>query len=171
MMKHSPMNTIVAISAAALGALYIQVLSAAVVIFFYHAAISPISIHDPIGTVAMLLLSWASGLAIGMILLAAKPWSPEVVGIISMIYQRANMIASGKMFVANATPGHILALFNWNPLFHTIDQARGFMFLNYNPHFSSVSYPIKVTIACLMLGLMGEFYTRKFASASWSAGK
>lgn len=171
MMMHSPMNTIVAISAAALSTLYIQVLSASVVIFVYHAAFTPISIHDPVGVVSMLLLSWGSGVAIGMIFLAAKPWAPGLVGIISMIYMRANMIASGKMFVANATPGHILALFNWNPLFHTIDQARGFMFLNYNPHFSSIDYPVKVTIACLMIGLMGEFYTRKFASASWSAGK
>jgi hypothetical protein len=27
------------------------------------------------------------------------------------------------------------------------------------------------TLAFLMIGLMGEFYTRKHASASWGAGK
>ena len=88
-----------------------------------------------------------------------------------MIYMRANMIASGKMFVANNMPTYMLDMFNWNPLFHTIDQGRGFIFLNYNPHYSSIAYPIKVTLACLMIGLMGEFYTRKHASASWSAGR
>jgi ABC-type polysaccharide/polyol phosphate export permease len=169
MMKHSPMNTIVAIAAAALGALYIQVLSAGVVLFLYHAAFTPVSLHDPIGTMGMFLMAWASGVAIGMLLLAAKPWQPDLVGIISQIYQRMNMIASGKMFVANMMPTAILKLFDWNPLFHIIDQTRGFMFLNYNPHYSSISYPIYVGLTCLMIGLMGEFYTRKHASASWGA--
>ncbi len=170
MMKHSPMNTMVAIASAALGALYLQVLSAAVVLYFYHAAIEPLTIHDPVGMMGMFLLSWISGVAIGMMLLAAKPWQPEAVGVISTVYARANMIASGKMFVANAMPSHLLAFFQWNPLFHTIDQGRGFIFLNYNPHYSSITYPIYVTIACMMIGLMGEFYTRKHASASWGAG-
>lgn len=171
MMKHAPMNTIVSISSAALSSLYLQVLSAAVVLFVYHAAFVPISIYQPMGMLAMLLLSWASGVAIGMVFLAAKPWAPEVVGIVAQIYQRANMIASGKMFVANAMPTYILKMFDWNPLFHTIDQARGFIFINYNPHYSSIEYPVKITIACLMIGLMGEFYTRKHASLSWSAKK
>lgn len=169
MMKHSPMNTIVAIASAALGALYLQVLSAGVVLYLYHAAFTPITIHDPVGMMGMFLLSWASGVAIGMVFLAAKPWQPDVVGIISQVYQRANMIASGKMFVANMMPGYILKMFDWNPLFHTIDQARGFIFLNYHPHFSSVSYPVYVLLACMMIGLMGEFYTRQYASASWGA--
>jgi ABC-type polysaccharide/polyol phosphate export permease len=171
MMKHAPMNTIVSIAGAALSALYIQVLSGAVVLFVYHAAFTPITIHDPVGTMGMLLLSWLSGVAIGTIFYAAKPWAPEVVGIITQTYQRANMIASGKMFVANMMPGYILVFFDWNPLFHCIDQARGFIFVNYFPHFSSISYPIYVTLACLMVGLMAEFYTRRHASLSWSAKK
>jgi ABC-type polysaccharide/polyol phosphate export permease len=89
------------------------------------------------------------------------------VGILSMIFQRANMIASGKMFVANAAPTNIRNMFDWNPLFHTIDQARGFMFLNYAPRYTSIEYPIKVSLICILIGLMAEFYTRKYASASW----
>jgi ABC-type polysaccharide/polyol phosphate export permease len=170
MMKHSPMNTVVAVASAALGALYLQLLSAIVVLFVYHAAFTPITIHDPVGTLAMLLLAWGSGVAIGMVVQAAKPWWPEGVGMISSIYSRANMIFSGKMFVANAVPG-ILHFFDWNPLFHIIDQCRGFAFINYHPNFSSISYPLWCTGAFLMIGLMGEFYTRKYASASWGAGK
>lgn len=41
------------------------------------------------------------------------------------------MIASGKMFVANTLPNFMLAMFDWNPLLYTIDQARGFAFINY----------------------------------------
>jgi len=169
MMKHAPMNTIVAIAAAALGSLYIQVLSMVVVLWVYHAAFEPITIHDPVGAMGMVLLSWFSGVAIGMVFLALKPWIPDVVKVTSAIYARANMIASGKMFVANAMPGYVLVFFTWNPLFHTIDQARGYVFINYNPHFSNVEYPLLLSVGLMFLGLMGEFYTRKTASISWEA--
>lgn len=169
MMKHSPMNPLIAILSSALGALYIQVLSAGAVLFVYHAAFQPISIYQPIGTLGMLLLAWGTGVGIGMVFKAAQPWQPEVVGIASQIYQRANMIASGKMFVANAMPTYLLAYFDWNPLFHVIDQARGFIFLNYNPHYSSVEYAVYVMITCIVIGLMGEFFTRKYASVSWGS--
>ncbi|MRH19815.1 ABC transporter permease [Rhodovulum strictum] len=169
MMQHAPMNTIVAIGSAAFGTLYIQILSMVVVGFIYHAAVTPITIDDPVGAMAMVLLSWFAGLSIGMVFLAMKPWAPGFVGLASTIFQRLNMIASGKMFVANMLPGYMLALFDWNPLFHCIDQARGFTFINYSPHFTSISYPLLVSLALIMIGLMGEFYTRKFASASWYA--
>ncbi|PJF10035.1 ABC transporter permease [Pseudorhodobacter sp. MZDSW-24AT] len=169
MMKHAPMNPIIAIAAAALSALYIQILSAGVVLFIYHAAFTPITLFDPVGTMGMLFLAWGSGVAVGMVFKAAMPWQPEFIGILSTIYQRANMIASGKMFVANAMPTYVLAYFDWNPLFHIIDQARGFIFLNYNPHYSSIRYAVTVMVICILIGLMGEFYTRKHASSSWGA--
>jgi ABC-type polysaccharide/polyol phosphate export permease len=171
MMKHAPMNTIIAISSAALASLYIQLLSMAVVLWVYHAAFVPIHIHQPVGAMGMVLLSWFSGVAIGMVFLALKPWMPDVVKVVSSVYARANMIASGKMFVANTMPGYILVFFTWNPLFHTIDQARGFVFINYNPHFSNIAYPLLLSIGLMFLGLMGEFYTRRHASISWSAGR
>lgn len=171
MMKHAPMNTLVSIAAAALGSLYTQVLTMVVVLYGVHVLIEPVSIDDPVGAMGMVMLCWISGVAIGMVFRAARPWHPEAMGVISAVYMRANMIASGKMFVANMMPGYILWLFDWNPLFHAIDQGRGFIFLNYFPHHSSISYPIWVTIACLMLGLIGEFYTRMHASISWTAGR
>ncbi|SMX46864.1 ABC transporter permease [Actibacterium lipolyticum] len=171
MMQHAPMNTVVAITSSALSSLYIQVLSVSVVLFVYHAAVTPIVIINPMGALGMLLLAWFSGCAVGIVLLAIKPWFPGFVGIVSNIYSRANMIASGKMFVANTLPSSMLALFDWNPLFHTIDQNRGFIFMNYNPHFSSVSYPLYLSIVLLMLGMMGEYFTRHRASLSWSAGR
>ena len=88
---------------------------------------------------------------------------------VQSIYSRVNMIASGKMFLANSMPEWLRSFFDWNPLFHTIDQARGDIFINYNPHFSNVTYPLYVTLVCLMIGLMAEFYTRQHASVSWSA--
>lgn len=169
MMKHAPMNTIVAIVSSALSALYIQVLSMFTVLYLYHIIMGPITIFNPIGAMGMILSAWFSGVAVGIVFLAIKPWAPGFVTIASSIYSRANMISSGKMFVANTLPGYLLAMFDWNPLFHAIDQARGFVFINYNPHFSSISYPIKLSLALIMFGMMLEFYTRKHASASWEA--
>lgn len=171
MMKHGPMTTIVAIASSALSALYLQIFGGAIVIYFYHALAGPITIDKPVGMLAMLLLSWAAGVGIGLVFRSASPWNPRVVGIISTFYRRLNMIASGKMFVANATPTAVLKLFDWNPLFHTIDQGRGFIFLNYNPHYSNITYPIIFTGVCFTIGLMGEFFTKSQVSLSWTAGK
>tara|TARA_R110002073_G_scaffold190909_2_gene349631 strand:- start:343 stop:1167 length:825 start_codon:yes stop_codon:yes gene_type:complete len=169
MMQHAPMNTIISICSAALGALYIQVLSLAIILFVYHVAFTPLQVEQPVGAFAMLLLAWFTGAALGLVLLAIKPWFPTAVGVFSTVYQRANMIASGKMFVANTLPNFMLAMFDWNPLFHTIDQARGFAFLNYNPRNSDPMYALWVGLVLVMIGLMGEFYTRRHASISWSA--
>lgn len=171
MMMHGPMNPIISIAGAALSSLYQQTLSACVILLFYNALFVPITIHDPAGMMGMHLLSWFSGIGIGMVFMAAKPWQPEVVSILISIYQRANIIASGKMLVANATPASLRALFDWNPLFHTIDQGRGFIFLNYGPRYTSIEYPIYVALTCMMIGLMAEFFTRRHASASWGKGR
>ncbi|GAA4221094.1 ABC transporter permease [Sagittula sp. NFXS13] len=172
MMQHAPMNTMIAILSGMVSSLYIQMLSLILVLFVYDVAFNPFvlqEIHDPIGCMLMVILSWFSGAAIGLVFLAVKPWAPSPVGIISTIYQRANMIASGKMFVANTLPGYMVVMFDWNPLFHTIDQSRGYAFKDYNPHNSNWEYPLYLSLVLIMIGLMGEFYTRKHASASWSA--
>lgn len=169
MMKHAPMNTFVSIISSALAALYIQLLSMGVVLYLYHTLFNPITIYQPMGALGMVLVAWFSGCAVGVVFLAIKPWAPGFITLASSIYMRANMIASGKMFVANSLPSVMLAMFDWNPLFHAIDQSRGFAFINYNPHYTSISYPIKVSIVLIMIGLMLEFFTRKHASTSWDA--
>lgn len=169
MMKHAPMNTIVSITSSALSALYMQTLSAAVILYGYHVLWKPISIDEPVGVLMMYLLAWISGCAIGLIFKALVPWAPDFFGLLTTVYSRANMVFSGKFFVANVTPMHILIFFTWNPLFHVIDQTRGFMFLNYTPHYSSIQYPLIVTSVLLVIGLIGERYTARHASVSWTA--
>ena len=169
MMQHAPMNTIIAILSSALGALYIQVLSLIIVLFVYHVAWTPVEVDQPAAAFGMVVLAWFTGCALGLVLLAMKPWFPSVVALLSMVYQRANMIASGKMFVANTLPSYMLGMFDWNPLFHIIDQARGFAFINYYPRYTSWEYALGVAMVLIMIGLMGEFYTRKHASLSWNA--
>ena len=169
MMQHSPMNTIIVLVSAALGSLYIQTLAMLLVLLVYHVFFSTFEIYDPVMAYGAFLSAWFSGCAIGMALYALKPWAPAFVNIFQMIIQRANMIASGKMFVANSLPPSMLQMFDWNPLFHCIDQARGFTFINYYPRNSDFFYPILVSIVLLMIGLLVEYYTRKHASSSWSA--
>lgn len=169
MMQHAPMSTFVSILSNALGALYIQILSVIVVVYIYHIAVSHVTIHNLAGVFMMLLLAWFSGIGIGMVFYALKPWFPQFATVGSTIFARANMIASGKMFVANTVPWNIIVLFSWNPLFHIIDQCRGFMFINYNPHYSNWLYPLIVSTVLLVIGFMGESYTRKHASLSWGA--
>jgi len=169
MMQHAPMNTVVSITSAALSSLYIQLLSAFVILLIYYTVVGGFTIAKPVGAMAMFLLAWFSGVAIGMILLAAKPWAPGLVSLASIVYARANMIASGKMFVANTLTPQMLAMFSWNPLFHAIDQERGYVFVNYTPHNSSYQYVLYVSLVLIMIGLMGEFHTRKHASQSWGA--
>lgn len=169
MMQHAPLNTVITITAAALGSLYIQVLTMLIILFVYHVLFTPVVIHDPVGAFGMFLIAWFVGVAIGVVFLSLKPWFPEFTKIASMLYQRANMIFSGKMFVANTLPAYMLALFDWNPLFHCIDQARGYVFINYNPRYTDWHYALWVGVALLIIGLMGEFYTRRQASLSWGA--
>ncbi|MGB0978883.1 MAG: hypothetical protein ACPGVV_05770, partial [Croceimicrobium sp.] len=69
-----------------------------------------------IGSMAMVFLAWFVGVGVGMVFLALTPWMPGFVSILTQIYQRLNMVASGKMFVANTLPGFMLTMFDWNPL-------------------------------------------------------
>ena len=171
MMQHAPMNTLVAVLSAALASLYIQVLSVFIVLFGYHVIVAPLYVYEPVGAFSMLLLAWFTGCAFGTVFLALAPWFPAFTNVAKQLFIRINMFASGKMFLANTLPGFMLAFFIWNPLFHIIDQARGFAFINYEPHKTSIAYPVTVACVLLCLGLMGEFYTRKHASRSWGAGR
>ena len=169
MMQHAPMNTMIAVCSAALQSLYQQIITIGAILLIYHLAVNPVDIFDPIGLAGVFLLSWFTGVAIGMVFLALTPWHPPLVKILLMVYRRVNMLASGKMFVANTLPSSMLVMFDWNPLFHCVDQARGAMFINYSPMHSNLSYPLKVALVAVVLGLMGEFFTRKRASKSWGA--
>lgn len=168
---HGPINSAVLIGGAALAVLYQQVLSVVVLLWIYDAAFVPVRIEDWQACMAMLILAWFWGCCVGLIFLGISPWWPKASTIATTIYQRLNMIASGKMFVANAIPAMMLPYVSWNPLFHIIDQTRGFTFINYNPHNSNLAYPMWCCVAFMVIGLMLEFFTRNRVSVSWSAGR
>lgn len=171
MMLHRPMNTIVAIMASALSTLYLQLISLMVILLMYHLLLNRITIYDPVPALGIFLLAWLSGCAVGMVFLAMKHWFPRFTNIVKVIYVRINMIASGKLFVVNTLPATMIAMFDWNPLFHIIDQLRGAVFLHYNPQFTNIEYPLYLSLVLIMIGLMGEFFARQHVSLSWFAGR
>ncbi|MDG3041466.1 ABC transporter permease [Roseicyclus marinus] len=171
LMQHAPMNTMVAILSSALSVLYTQTVSLLVILLILHTLFTPITIHNWPGALGMFILAWGSGCVIGLLFMGLKPWVPDLAGILQQVYVRANMIASGKMFVANMMPTAIIGFFDWNPLFHIIDQARGFVFVNYFPHHSNWQYALYATLVLMVIGFMGEAFTRRHASDSWNAGR
>ena len=168
MLKHAPVSTLLLIMAAALSSLYTQILSMGVLLLIAHTLIEPIVFYDFWGFALCFIIAWSSGVAIGVFFLSLTPFFPNLMGIVSTIYQRANMVFSGKMFLASTMPGYLLPMFMWNPLFHAIDQARGYTFVNYTAHVTNLAYPIVITIIFLILGLMIEHWARKYVSESWA---
>ncbi len=168
MLKHAPVSTLLLIMSAALSSLYIQVFSMCIVFFIAHTLIEPIVFYNFRGFIFCFFVAWLSGVSIGLLFLALSPFAPSTIGIISSFYRRANMIFSGKMLLASTLPAFVLPMFIWNPLFHAIDQARGFTFINYNARVTDISYPIILSLIFLIIGIMLEHWARKYVSESWS---
>ncbi|MEO0487654.1 MAG: ABC transporter permease [Pseudomonadota bacterium] len=169
LMQHTPMNTIVSMAGAALSALYIQSATMFLSLLLYHSVMNEITIDNAVGAYGMVLMGWFTGAAVGVVFYAVRPWFPTAINVLRPLYMRVNMVASGKMFVANMLPPSMLAMFDWNPLFHCIDQARGFTFINYYPRNSSIEYPLYVGLVLLVIGMMIEYITRRKVSLSWAA--
>ncbi len=169
-MMHSPMTVILSILAKAFAGLYLQFVAILIVTTVLWIFGTDLSVNNPGGLVLPFIFSWASGIAVGMLLLVVAPFIPFVITTISPLYQRAQMFTSGKFIPAAYMPGVMVGWFSWNPLFHTIDQARVAIFVNYNSDVSNMSYPIYFTAGMLTLSLMGEFWARKNLSKSKHGG-
>lgn len=168
-LRNVPLNQTVSAAGAAIASLWMQAISVAVIIFLYDMLWQPLFIDNIAGMALMILLAWASGIGLGMMLMAIRPWSQDAASLLSQLYMRVSMILSGSMFVANALPQFFLPWFSWYPLFHMVDQARGAAFINYTPWFTSAAYAGAMAAGILILGLLAEYNTRVRASASWFA--
>lgn len=171
LMQHGPMDPIVAIASSLISAFYVQTISLLVILFALHTFSGTVPFHNWKAALMIYLLAWFSGFGVGLVFRAMRPWSPEVTRFAQQAYMRINMVASGKMFVANMVPGFIISMFDWNPLFHIVDQMRGAVFVNYLPHHTNWEYPLFVACGLLIVGLMAEFFTTKRASMSWDMGR
>jgi ABC-type polysaccharide/polyol phosphate export permease len=167
MMQHAPMTTIVSVAASALSVLYQQVMSGLIIYAAVHIWNGKFPLHDPAGLILPFLLSWTTGIAVGLIFKGLLPFAPRLVTTLARVYRIANMFTSGKLLPANYMGSQLLGWFIWNPLLHCIDQARGAAFVNYFPKFTSLTYPIWFSIGLILLGLMVDHWLRKNMSLSW----
>lgn len=164
--QHAPMTVMVSFVSKAFAGLYLQSLAVIIIVLALWLFGMDLTIQNPKGLVLPIFVAWAAGIAIGLIFMVIEPLAPRFVRTFTQLYMRAQMITSGKFIPAAYLPTALLGYFDWNPLFHCIDQARLATFVNYNSEVSSMSYPIGFTTAALTLGLMGEFWSRQNLSAS-----
>ncbi len=169
-MQHAPMSVVLSILANSLASLYLQIVAILLIMTAVYLLGDGFEIYRPQGMFLPFIFSWASGIAIGLLFMLAKPLAPALVNPASKIYMRAQMITSGKFMPAAYLPASMVSWFDWNPLFHCIDQMRLAVFINYTREVSSMSYPIYFTMIFLVLGLMGEFWVRKNLSKSKHTG-
>nr|WP_325252156.1 ABC transporter permease [Amylibacter sp.] len=168
MLQHAPVTTFMMIVSGALASLYVQILAVLVITFVANVLIEPFTVYNLRRVALCFFIAWFSGVAIGIIFLSLRPFAPATVKIVEQIYKRANMIFSGKMFLANKLPSSTLVFFTWNPLFHTIDQSRGAAFVNYTAHHTSLDYAIYLSLVLICVGMMLEHFSRNTVSESWS---
>ncbi|MEO0913413.1 MAG: ABC transporter permease [Pseudomonadota bacterium] len=164
--QHAPMTPALMIAAEAVKNLYLHVFALAIILLGLYMFKGEIEVYSWGGLITPFLQAWMSGVVIGLLFLGLKPFAPQLVKMVSLIFQRANFFTSGKFFVANMLPTAIIPYFYWNPLFHSIDQMRGAMFVNYVPRNSDPTYTTYFIAIGLVIGLMFEFFTRKTVSRS-----
>lgn len=165
-MQHAPMTVILSILSHAFAGLYLQFVAVVIVVLALWIFGMDLTVENPSGLALPVFFSWASGIAVGMIFLMVSPLAPSFFRTFSQLYMRAQMFTSGKFMPAAYMPSALIGFFDWNPLFHCIDQARLATFVNYNKEVSSMSYPMWFTAVALLLGLMGELWARQNLSKS-----
>jgi hypothetical protein len=121
MMQHAPMNTLVAILSSALGSLYTQTISL-LVLLVLHTMFNPIVIHDWSGAFMMYLLAW------GRAARSVCAHGGETVGSRCRVHHPVGLCPRQHDRIGQDVRGEhaarlMLAMFDWNPLFHIIDQG------------------------------------------------
>lgn len=165
-LHRTPTALFVQVMAQALAALYLHLFAALVIMLVAELAGFHLGIRHPQGLILPYLLSWASGMGMGMILMAIGYSAPLSADLIGTIYIRLQFFTSGKFWAANVIPAGLADYAQWNPLFHIIDQMRGAAFVNYFPKYTSLEYPLVFTGLVLLLGFMLESRLRRGFSLS-----
>lgn len=167
MVRHRSTPPVLLYLSAALASLYIQILALMVMLFATHVLFEPVMIDAPPRAALAVGLAWFSGLGTGVLAVSLRPYAPKLLQIAAQFYARSNMFFSGKMVLASGLSATVLQYFLWNPLFHTIDQARGAVFINYTATVTNLFYPFATGALCLLLGLMiGQRSNRLAPSAA-----
>lgn len=133
--------------------LYITVVAMVIVFLGNYLIMGVAELQDPAGVILPIAVTWMFGIGAGMCFsgLSLSIGGRETM---NLVFSRVMFVTSGKFFVANAVPGWVRCYFDWNPLFHLVDQLRGAVFVNYTARHTSLEYPAAVAFALLVLGHM-----------------
>ncbi|GIX15796.1 MAG: ABC transporter permease [Paracoccaceae bacterium] len=165
-MHHAPASLALFVFAQAVGALYLNLLAGLGVWLVAELSGHGLGILHPAGMILPYLLSWASGVGVGMILLALSHHAPTAAEVTAAVYTRVQFFTCGKFWAANIMPIGLVDYAVWNPLLHTIDQMRGAAFVNYTPQHTELGYPAIFTAVVLVIGFMLEWRLRHGLSLS-----
>ncbi len=169
MLNHKRMSLFLLICVKSLAALYKNIMSFGTLLAMNYFLRDVWHMEDPMLFLSAFIWSWVGGITIGIGLLSAQryfSWG----SMLKTVYVRIMFFTSGKLFVANSVPGFIRPYFDWNPLYHLLDQARSAAFLNYTANTTSMNYAIAVILILLVMATLLENYVRVNYSASHAPG-
>lgn len=98
------------------------------------------------------LITWATGSGLGFLLGVAVAHYPDFEKIMNFI-QRPLLFVSAVLFPTAALSTEARGWLMWNPLVHTVEQARHALFPFYNPTETNLLYPSICALVTLSMGL------------------
>ncbi|MEL6997792.1 MAG: ABC transporter permease [Pseudomonadota bacterium] len=169
MMNHARMTPFLMVCVKAISSAYKNILALIIMLILNFVLRDVWEMQDPLTFVIVVFFCWFSGVAMGIIFLAAIryfTWG----GLIQTTYIRICFFTSGKFFVANTVPSGIRPFMDWNPVFHLLDIGRDAAFLNYTARTTDLSYAIYVSLAVFVVAMLVEAHVRRHYSASHMPG-
>lgn len=161
MAPHPHLSPILFVYAESLAVLYNWTL-AIVAIFVGNAfVVGRMEFETPLLIFPLFALAWLTGIGIGLVfgfLLGWFSWA----AMLKRVFFKIMFFTSGKFTNANFIPPDMLPFFQWNPLFHLIDQMRDAAFVNYTAQKTNLIYPTLCCLALLGIGhLLYDYSIRR----------
>jgi capsular polysaccharide transport system permease protein len=114
--------------------------------------------------IACYLITFAIGSGLGLLLGVAVAHYPELEKVMDYL-QRPLMFISAVLFPIATIPAEARGWLMWNPLVHTVEQARHALYPYYNPAETNLTYPLVCALAVLSLGFTVFHNNRSFLTS------
>ncbi len=137
-----------------------EVISGTILLFIGYCLGYEFHISNVGGILYVLILVFAIGIGMGMILSSLNSYFPALERIVPIIFHFL-MFASGVMFSVTTFTGRIGTWILWNPFLQIIEFTRTCTSYGYPADFVSHTYLIQLALYSLVLGLLLEKFTRK----------
>lgn len=169
MMNHQRLSPFLLICVKAISSFYKNVFALLIMLVLNYLLRDVYEMDDPLLFISAVFWCWMGGVAAGTIFLALGryfSWG----NLVNTTYIRIMFFTSGKFFVANKLSGDLRPFFDWNPLFHLMDQGRDAIFINYTARTTNMTYPILIILGMLVVGFLAEHHVRRHFNMSHMPG-